>query len=253
MKIVIIEDEKLTARDLAATIRAVAPEAEVLSLLHSVEDALAFFGMKPEVDLIFSDIELGDGLSFDIFQRINNQSPVIFCTAYEKYTLEAFQTFGIDYVLKPFNKAAIEKTLAKYQALKQHLSRPVTDFEFLLGALKNNFTQAMPSVIVHQGDKIIPVSGKDVALFYTDDDHSFAYAFDQKKYMISQKMETLEKLFAGSFFRANRQFLVNRQAIKDASHYFNRKLIINLSVPFPEPVVVGKLKATEFIKWLAAH
>lgn len=250
MKIVIIEDEKLTAKDLAATIRGVEPDVEILPFLYSVEEAVQFFKQQPEVDLIFSDIELGDGLSFDIFEQVDVQTPIIFCTAYQQYALEAFQTLGIDYVLKPFNKQAIEKTLQKYKQLKDKFAKKNDNLDSLISSLKSSLLHNIPSVIVHQGEKIIPISGSDIAFFCIEDESTFAYTFAQKKYPVSHKLEKLEQTFP-TFFRANRQFLINRKAVKDASQYFNRKMLINLLFPYKEPIVVGKLKTTEFIHWLS--
>ncbi len=250
MKIVIIEDEKLTAKDLADTIKEIEPSVEIMAILQSVKEALAFFNHSPSIDLIFSDIELGDGLSFEIFNKTNNQIPIIFCTAYQQYTLEAFQSVGIDYILKPFNKSSVEKTMIKYKILKDGFRKPSSEMDMLLAALKSNLYGINPSVIVHQGDKVIPISGSNIALFFLENDTTFAYTFEQKRYLISQKLDTLEKTFSATFFRANRQFLINRKAVKDASHFSHRKMIANLMLPFPEHIVVGKVKAVEFIKWL---
>ncbi len=252
MKIVIIEDEKLTAKDLAKTIKGIDADIEILALLHSVEEAIDFFITKPELDLIFSDIELGDGLSFEIFEKVNNQTPIIFCTAFNEYALEAFKTVGIDYLLKPFSKITVEKSLEKYYLLKEKLAPKKDALPNLMSLLKNQFLPAkMPSVIMQQGDKIIPLEGDKIALFYIEDNAVFAYTFDQKKHFLSQKLDVLENTFHPTFFRANRQFLINRKAIKDASHYFNRKIVINLSLPFHEQIIVGKLKVTPFLDWLA--
>jgi DNA-binding LytR/AlgR family response regulator len=253
MKIVIIEDERLTAKDLANSIRSVEPDAEILPLLFSIEEAISFFKQKPDVDLIFSDIELGDGLSFDIFKTIELQAPVIFCTAYEKYTLDAFKTLGIDYILKPFTKSSIEKAIIKYKTLKDKFVKPTQVFDELLFALKNNHNKTVHSLIVQQGEKIIPINANDIALFYYEDNYSFAYTFSQKKIHINYKMEALEKMFFPIFFRANRQYLVNRKTVKDASHYFSRKVVVNLNIPYPGQIIVGKLKTTAFFNWLAGN
>lgn len=250
MKVVIIEDERLTAKDLAKTITSIEPDIEIVALLSSVEEAIDYLGKEQSIDLIFSDIELGDGLSFEIFEKLNTKIPVIFCTAYDKYSLEAFKTVGIDYILKPFSKTSVEKTLAKYENLKRQLSPPTENYANVLATLKNQLFQKTPSVIIHHGDKIIPVSGADIALFYVEDDYTFAYTFDQKKHIINQNLESLEKSFSPTFFRANRQYLVNRKAVKDAAHSFNRKMLVNLTIPFKEQILVGKLKTTAFLDWL---
>lgn len=252
MKIVIIEDERLTAKDLALTIKTVEPDAEITSFLYSVEDAITFFQLNPVVDLIFSDVELGDGLTFDIFKAVSIQVPVIFCTAYQQYMLDAFQTHGIDYILKPFNKQSIEKTLLKYKNLRNQFSRPVNNFESLASTFGESTVSKNRSVIAHQGDKIVPVGMDEIALFFIDQENTFAYTFDKRKILINQRMDKLEEKFT-TFFRANRQFLINRKAVKDASQYFNRKMSVNLTVSFPEKIIVGKLKVTEFINWLETH
>jgi two-component system, LytTR family, response regulator LytT len=252
MKIIIIEDEKLTAMDLSKTIKGIEPDVEIVALLHSVDEAIDFFMTKPELDLIFSDIELGDGLSFEIFEKVNNRTPIIFCTAFNDYALQAFKTVGIDYLLKPFSKYTVEKSLEKYHSLKEKLAPQEDSISNLMSLLRNQlFPTKTPSVIMQQGDKIIPLEGDKIALFYIEENTVFAYTFDQKRHLLSQKLDVLEKAFHPTFFRANRQFLINRKAIKDASHYFNRKIVINLSVPFNEQIIVGKLKVTAFLDWLA--
>ena len=254
MKIIIIEDEKLTAKDLAKTIKAIDSDIEIVALLHSVEEATDFFKTNPELDLIFSDIELGDGLSFEIFEKVNNSIPIIFCTAFNEYALEAFKAVGIDYLLKPFSKNTVEKSLKKYHLLKEKFASQEDSTLNLMSLLKNKlFPTKMPSVIMQQGDKIIPLEGDKIALFYIEDNVVFAYTFDQKKYLLSQKLDVLEHTFSPIFFRANRQFLINRKAIKDASHYFNRKIVVNLTLPYDEQIIVGKLKVTSFLDWLANY
>ena len=252
MKIIIIEDEKLTAKDLAKTIKGIDSDIEIIALLHSVEEAVDFLMTKPTLDLIFSDIELGDGLSFEIFEKVNNSTPIIFCTAYNEYALQAFKTVGIDYLLKPFSKNTVEKALEKYHSLKEKFAPKQDTMPHLMSLLKNQlFPTKMPSVIMQQGDKIIPLEGDRIALFYIEDNAVFAYTFDQKRHCLSQKLDLLEHTFFPTFFRANRQFLINRKAIKDASHHFNRKIVINLTLPFDEQIMVGKLKVTAFVDWLA--
>lgn len=250
MKVVIIEDERLTAKDLAKTLVAIDSEIEVIATISSIEEGLLFFQNNPQLDLIFSDIELGDGLSFDIFQKYPNTSPIIFCTAYQQYMLDAFKTAGIDYVLKPFSKATIEKSLIKFNSLKEKFQKPNPNINNVYDSLKTALLGKVSSVIVHQRDRIIPISGNDIALFYIENDCTCAFTFEQKKFFINQKLENLEKIFP-DFYRANRQFLLNRKAVKDASQYFNRKMLVNLNVPFKEQIIISKLKTTDFIQWLS--
>jgi two-component system, LytTR family, response regulator LytT len=254
MKIVIIEDEKWTAKDLSKTITSLDEDAEIVAILASVEEAVAYLKDNKDIDLIFSDIQLGDGLSFDIFETIDNKTPIIFCTAFNEYALKAFDTLGIDYLLKPFTKKTVGKALEKYQQLigKFSPAQPQEDYSSVMNLLKNQLNIGKtPSVIMQQGDKIIPLDGATIALFYIEDDYVFAHTFDQKRHLLSQKLDGLEKTFYPTFFRVNRQFLVSRKAIKDASHFFNRKILVNLTFPFKEQIIVGKLKVTAFLEWLA--
>jgi two-component system, LytTR family, response regulator LytT len=254
MKIVIIEDEKWTAKDLSKTITSIDSDAEIVAMLASVEEAIDYLKDKADIDLIFSDIQLGDGLSFEIFETIQNQTPIIFCTAFNEYALKAFNTVGIDYLLKPFTKNTVSKALEKYQQLKDKMTPPQEDYSSVMNLLKNQLNLGkVPSVIMQQGDKIIPLDGATIALFYIEDDYVFAHTFDQKRHLLSQKLDGLEKIFYPSFFRVNRQFLVSRKAIKDASHFFNRKILVNLTFPFKEQIIVGKLKVTAFLEWLAQN
>jgi two-component system, LytTR family, response regulator LytT len=258
MKIVIIEDEKLVAKDLARTIGDISSVAEIVAFIETVEDGIAYFNEQPSIDLIFSDIQLGDGMSFEIFDQVKNQTPIIFCTAFNQYALEAFNTIGIDYLLKPITKQNVEKAIAKYDTFKSNFQGPspsnIPNLEKLIDVFRDKMQPAkIPSVIIHQGDKIIPLEGEKIVLFYIDNGNVFAYTFDNKKSLVNKKLDLLEDQFSPFFFRANRQFLVNRKAIKEASQYFHRKLLLTLVVPFNEEITVGKEKVTEFLDWLATR
>jgi two-component system, LytTR family, response regulator LytT len=253
MKIVIIEDLKITAKDLKRTILSIDSDIDVLAMLHSVEESVDYFKTNPEVDLIFSDIRLGDGLSFDIFKKINNPIPIIFCTAYNTYFAEAFQVIGIDYILKPFTKNSIETALVKYQNLENKFSKKKEDYSNLLNVLEEKLYPKKTSVIVYHRDKIIPIDSTNVALLFIENGCTYAQTFKDEKFIITDNLEDLEKYFTPQFFRANRQFLVNRKAIKDASHFLNRRIVINLNIPFKEQILVGKLKITAFIDWLSQN
>jgi DNA-binding LytR/AlgR family response regulator len=250
MKILIVEDEPITAHDLAETIKAVAPEAIIVSIIHTVEEGLAFLKQKPELDLIFSDIQLGDGLCFRIYEAFLEHPPIVFCTAFNQYAIDAFKTHGIDYLLKPFSKRSVLQAIEKFQRLKSKFNSPPSDFTALIKTLEKSLYKRNQSIIIRQGDKIIPVDVNDVALFFVENENVYAFTFEQKKLLMNQKLESLQESFAPLFFRANRQFLVNRSAIKEAVHSFNRKMIIHLTIPFKLQIEIGKLKVTQFLAWL---
>lgn len=254
LKIIIIEDEKLTALDLAETIKKVDSDVEIQVILPSVEQSIKYLKENDNFDLIFSDIQLSDGLSFDIFKSVKISKPIIFCTAFNQYALEAFNTNGIEYILKPFSKASVSKALDKYVSLKSAFTtHSEPSFDSILMKLEQQIFQKQSSIILNQGDKIIPLETQKIALFFLEDDYVFAFDFDGKKYIVNNKLDELESICGSSFFRANRQFLVNRKAIKDASRFLNRKILVNITINFPEQIIVGKLKTTQFIDWLSKN
>lgn len=250
-RVAIIEDEKFTALDLADTLKRIDGDIEIVAILASVKQAVDFLKKDNKLDLLFSDIQLPDGLSFDIFKTVSLSVPVIFCTAYDQYALDAFETNGIDYILKPFSKESVSKALDKYHLLKQQFSAPSDNLDRLIQMLGQSAPRQASSVIVYQGDKIIPVETKSVALFFLEDSAVFALTFEQKRHLVSHTLEELEGLCGAAFFRANRQHLVNRKAVKDAARYLNRKIVIHLNVAFQDQILVGKLKTSSFLEWLA--
>jgi DNA-binding LytR/AlgR family response regulator len=258
MKIVIIEDEMLTANDLRKILLDIDFTIEIVAIVPSVEEGIDFFLKKHTIDLIFSDIQLGDGLSFDIFKGIDNHIPIVFCTAYDHYALKAFETAGIDYILKPLHKESVVKALQKYKNFKQQFVEPTQPnlpryFLETLDIIKQQIQRPQTAILVHQADKIVPLDITKIAVFYIVEGITMAHTFDAKQHVLSQNLDALENLFAPQFFRANRQFLVNRNAIKDVTYFFHRKMVVNLTISFKQSIVVGKLKTTEFQNWLTNY
>ncbi|MBP9187070.1 MAG: response regulator transcription factor [Bacteroidia bacterium] len=254
MKILIIEDEKLTAKDLMNTIKLVEPNAEIVAQIATVEDAIFYFENQPNIDLIFSDIQLGDGSSFEIFEKLKINTPIIFCTAFNEYALKAFETSGIDYILKPFSKNTVQKAILKFKTITQKTDSIQPNYKELFDTISKKIQSTkLSNIIVYQGDKIIPLAGDTIALFYIDNGIVKAINFDNKKFTISYNLEELEQKYSPHFFRPNRQFLVNRSAIKEAAQYFNRKHLVHLTIPFSEQILVGKEKINAFLDWLANY
>ena len=248
MKVVIIEDELHTADDLQETLLRIDSTIEIVAILPSIKKAIAYFQTNTAPDLIFSDIQLGDGLSFEIFNTITVRTPVIFCTAYDEYALHAFKANGIEYILKPFNSQTISRALEKFNSLKLLLN----DNSKLYEIFKLKYETNRHSLLVHYKDKVIPVAFDQIALFFIENEISYLLTFDQKKYVVSRSLDEIERLVGSSFFRVNRKCILNRKAIKDASRYFNRKLLVNLTNEFSlnEPITIGKTKTSEFLNWL---
>jgi DNA-binding LytR/AlgR family response regulator len=253
MRIVIIEDEPLTADDLRETILNAIADAQIIACLNSVRSAVAWFEANDAPDLIFSDIQLGDGLCFDIFKTVSIRTPVIFCTAYDEYALKAFDANGIDYILKPFDKKSIEAAFRKYNTLKQNFTGENSKLNEIIRMFENSKKPMQSSVLVYKKDKIIPVRQDDIALYYIENEITHLITFDCITYTINQTIEKLEEMSGDHFFRVNRQFLINRKAVKEASAYFARKLSLKLTIPFKETITVSKNKVSDFLNWLSEH
>lgn len=253
MRITIIEDESLMAAALKEELELLNPAIEVVACLATVKSAVAYFEEHPLPDLFFSDIQLPDGLSFEIFRVLKSTVPVIFCTAYDEYALEAFRQNGIDYLLKPIDQEMLAKTLQKHQQLTQTTAKPSFDPEQLLTYFGLHDTQKNTSILVHRGDKIIPVKKKHLAILHKKDGITYAYTFDRKKYVLDQNLDNLEQTLGTDFFRANRQFIIHREVIKEVERYFARKLIVQLQLDFPEKIIVSKARAAVFLAWLEEH
>ncbi len=253
MKIVIIEDEKLNAHDLAETISEIVPEAELSAMLYSVKSAIRWFQENEPPDLIFSDIQLGDGLCFEIFKTVSFDTPVIFCTAYDEYALKAFDANGIDYILKPFDKSSIETAFQKYNNLKKRFAGASGNLDEIIRIFENQRQHVKSSILVYRQDKILPVRFSDIALFYIENEITHLITFDNTRYTVNKTIEKIEMIAPGYFFRVNRQFLVHRDAIKEASQYFARKLSLSFTIPFRETVTVSKTRVGAFLDWLSAN
>ena len=251
MNIVIIEDEPMTSEDMEKIMSDLNIGINVVSIIRSVKEGILFFKQRPVVDLIFSDIQLGDGLSLEIFKSVRFQAPIIFCTAYDEYALDAIKSNGIEYILKPFTKESIEGAINKYNQLKNYLS-PQPDLEKLLASFRTS-AQAIPqprSILVYYKDKVMPIKIEHIALFQVDGEVNRLICFDGRSFIISQSLDELEQVVNNQFFRVNRQSLVNRQAVLEASQYFGRKYVVKLTIALKETIVVGKSKVTAFLNWL---
>lgn len=250
MNIIIIEDERITADELAGTINNLEPDAKIVAILSSVKTAVAYFQKNESPDLIFSDVQLGDGLSFEIFKAVKISAPVIFCTAYDEYALNAFKTNGIDYILKPSISQTIADALAKYRSLRETFGGKIQRYDSILDALIKRESPKYASILVFYKEKILPVKMDEIALFYIDNEVTYLLTFASQKYVAGKTLEELEQLSGSNFFRINRQYLVNRKAVIDASRYFLRKLSVNLSIPYKEKILVSKEKTPQFLNWL---
>ncbi|TDB66794.1 LytR/AlgR family response regulator transcription factor [Arundinibacter roseus] len=248
MNVVVIEDEKIIAGELLELIRNLRPGYVVNDVLETVETAKKYFRDHRNIDLVFSDIQLGDGVSFEIFKEVPSDAPIIFFTAYNEYLLEAFRANGIAYVLKPFDEADIENAIEKFEKITQKRQIPIEE----LLAYLNRQTKAptAKSILLHQKDKIIPLNTDDIAAIHLDKSTVKLYTFNNTIHFTTQTLEDFQALQLPYFFRANRQIIVHRKAIKDATQYFNRKMLVSLHIQFPEQILISKEKIPAFLEWL---
>lgn len=252
MKVVIVEDEALTAEDLAEILLKLPDGIEVVKILASVQEAIIYFKDNSSSDLIFCDIQLGDGHCFEIFKAIHIDTPVIFCTAYDEYALEAFKNNGIDYILKPFIKKNIKAAIEKYKSLKARLTNTGVDFTNLLQNIqtRHSLYKKVSSLLINWKDKIIPVRIKDIALFNIDFKMTQLITFDNQKYFVNHTLDELEEICGEDFYRANRQYLINRNVVTEALQYYARKLVLKLRIEGKHEIIISKNRVPEFLSWL---
>lgn len=250
MKIIIIEDEKISADYLAVLIKESEPNAEIITTINSVKTGIEYFQNNSAPDLIFSDIQLGDGLSFEIFKEVNVLTPIIFCTAYDDYAINAFETNSIAYIVKPFTKDTIKDAIRKYKDLQKMLLHSDSQYNAILSILQRNENQVSSSILVYIKDKIKPVKLEDIAMFYLENGITYLTTFDKQNYTTNKTLEVLEQTIGANFFRVNRQFIVNRKSIIEAAQYFGRRVSLHLKVPYKEKIIVSKGNVSKFLNWL---
>jgi DNA-binding LytR/AlgR family response regulator len=253
MKVLIIEDEAPAARRLQQLLEAHDPTIQVVSILDSIEDAVQWLKDFPHPELIFMDIMLADGQSFEIFEQVEVRVPIIFTTAYDEYAIRAFKVNSIDYLLKPIEPLLLAQALNKYRFISQSPGNIREVMESLLNQTKGaDARQAFKSrFLIRSGDKFISVETSEVAWFNFEDKLTFLYTTKQKRYVLDHTLDELEKLIDPFlFFRLNRQYITSFSAIKSVHNYFNGKLKVYLTPEMENGIVVSKEKAHYLKLWL---
>jgi DNA-binding LytR/AlgR family response regulator len=246
---VIIEDEILSREKLIAILKDVAPEINIVATCSSVKESIEYFKTHLPADLIFCDVQLPDGLSFEIFARINTTTPVIFITGFDRFILYAFENNGIDYLLKPISKDDVHKAIIKYKNLQKHFNVQHQSFNNLIQLMN---VKKKARLIVKKGYENISMKIEDIVLFYTE--NRVVYIFDRegKKYLSDKTMNELEADLDDSiFFRANRQYIVNLNFIKSFKSYEKVKLQIQLNIPeVNHLIIISQKTAPDFRSWI---
>ncbi|AXP81640.1 Sensory transduction protein LytR [Mariniflexile rhizosphaerae] len=250
MNTIIIEDEKPSARRLQRMLSAL--DMETKTMLHSVEESIHWFQNNEHPDLIFLDIQLSDGLSFEIFEAVEIKSAVIFTTAYDAYALQAFKLNSIDYLLKPIDDDDLAKAIKKYRERLPQKQAVTLDFndikKLLINPIDREYKKRF-SVKVGQHLKLINID--EIECFYSENKGTYLYTSDGRNYLLDTTLELLEnELEPQTFFRINRKFFVNINAIKDMVSYTNSRLQIKLNSYNDGEVIVARERVKDFKTWL---
>ncbi|MEO0570611.1 MAG: LytTR family DNA-binding domain-containing protein [Bacteroidota bacterium] len=250
MKAIIIEDEKPAARRLHRLLDNL--NVEVSTMLHSVEESIEWFQNNPHPDLIFLDIQLSDGLSFEIFDVITIKSAIIFTTAYDEYALQAFKLNSIDYLLKPIDDEELEKAVKQYQDLKPEKERISVDFDdikkLLVNPLEREYKKRFTAKV---GQHLKIINADEVECFYSENKGTYAATLDGRNYLLDTTLENLEEeLSPKLFFRVSRKFYVNINHVKDIISYTNSRLQIKMNTFKEQEIIVSRERVKDFKLWL---
>ncbi len=250
MHVIIIEDEKPAARRLSRLLREIG--VEVSTMLHSVAEAVDWFQNHPHPDLIFLDIQLSDGLSFEIFDLIDIQSSIVFTTAYDEYALQAFKLNSIDYLLKPIDEEELKVAVKKYQKLKPGAPSITLDFEDIKKLLVNPVEREFKKrFTVRVGPHIKILNTDEIECFYSENKGTYAATDEGRNYLLDATLEQLEtELQPAVFFRVSRKFYVNINHIKDIVAYSNSRLKIKLNRYDEQEIIVSRERVKDFKLWL---
>lgn len=252
MNIIIIEDEFRAAKSLQNLISELKPESKITGVYDSIEMSIEALSKGSMPDLIFMDIHLSDGLSFEIFKQVDITCPVVFCTAFDQYMLDAFKSKGVDYVLKPFSREDISEALRKVDELKKFFQKnELPELESLLQKIAQPQAASKSNFLVFKNQKYTTIQTENIAYFYIHNEITHLVTFDKEQFQLSQPLgQVAEQVSEKQFFRINRQYLINFKAIKEMEHYFQRKILVKLTIETPEKLLINKEKTHSFFTWL---
>jgi DNA-binding LytR/AlgR family response regulator len=253
MKALIIEDESLIARELKNKIASVSSDVDIIEVLPSLKTARKWFLENAEPNLIFADIQLSDGVSFEIFERYDLTCPVVFTTAYDEYAIRAFKVNGVDYLLKPVDKDELKKAIDKCRSLHEQKTKLPTNLQELMQVLQqpaNGTPLYKEKFVVSVRHNWIPILTKDIACFLRDN-LNYIFTFSGEKYIVDYvTLEEIEELLDPKiFYRANRQAIVHIDSIQSVKPHENQKLTLTLKAPGKMEQDISREKAPGFKKW----
>ena len=247
MKVLIVEDETAASKNLVKILEEIEPSIIIAGITESVKQTIYWLQENPLPDLILMDIHLSDGSAFNIFNSINVETPVIFITAYDQYAIEAFKVNSIDYILKPVDTCALQFALNKFKKQKQN------DLSRFVNQLSNYFPawKFVTKILVPFNDNLIPVSLDEIAFFYTTNNNTKIFLKSGKNYPYSKSLDTIfEMLNSNKFFRANKQYIIAKDAIKNITIWPDSRLLVTLNIDTPEQLFISKNRASDFKEWI---
>jgi DNA-binding LytR/AlgR family response regulator len=257
MKVLIIEDEELAVKKLRKTLLSVDETAEVVSVTDSIRSSVSWLQHNPPPDLILMDIELADGQSFEIFDKVDVKSTVIFTTSYDEFALKAFKVNSVDYLLKPIQKEDLQAALDKFKKMKSMYSSQESPAALNVDSLVKELQQKLQPkeyrkrFLVKMAQKLVSVETAEIAYFYSDGRLNFFKTIDNKKFVVDYTMDELEEMLDPSaYFRISRSFYVSIHCIDKIDEYFGNRLILQLKPAVDKEALVSREKVTDFKKWM---
>ena len=247
MKALIIEDEKMAQANLARLLKNSFPEMEIVAMIDSVRGAVEFLSERPKLDVIFMDVELSDGICFEIFRSVQISAPVIMTTAYDSYAVKAFEAGSIDYLLKPVDSDALLRAVGR---ARERLNASAS-IEKLLSAMGQDSKKYKEKSVVRCGDRIIPIQSSDIALFFSEDKANYLLTKNGERYLIESTIDSLEgELDPSKFYRISRGCIVAFSAIKSVSRTSTGRLVVISQPASPVELTVSRGRVEGFIAWL---
>lgn len=250
MNIIIIEDEKPAARLLQRKLEKLG--LKINSMLHSVEESIHWFNDNPHPDLVFLDIQLSDGLSFEIFESVTIKSAIIFTTAYDEYALRAFKLNSIDYLLKPIDEEDLLIAVNKFKSRNSSSPNLSLDFEMIKKMLVNPIDKTFKKrFTIKMGQQLKMIAIEEVECFYSENKGTYLHTFDNRDYLLDTTLEQLEtELDPAAFYRVSRKFIIPLKAIKEIQLHSNSRLKVILPTYKDDEVIVARERVNDFKEWL---
>lgn len=248
MKYLVIEDERNSADLLIDTMSKIDPNSNVITVLSTIQESVGWLNTKAQPDIIFMDIRLEDGISFEIFSNTKVTAPVVFITAYDEYALQAFKVFGAAYLLKPIDQEELAETLSK---IKSRVYQPQEDISDMLRVLLNREKVYKKRFLIQHRDEYLTVDAAEIDYIFMEYKTVYLVLISGVKIAVSYTLDELEQLLdPGIFFRANRQFIITSKSIEKIQKYFNEKGIIKLKRSLETEVIISRIKMPLFKAWL---